>query len=109
LAAGRGARVWVTSDAGGSTILPSGRTDANGQVTFYLDAGTIYVWRQKAGWNLVNPDEELVATWEGTQQETRFYTQNWVSEPPTKGDRHHDASHLSPSIVLRLPSAPIDH
>jgi len=29
-------------------------------VTFYLDAGQIYVWRTKSGWNFTNPDVEIV-------------------------------------------------
>lgn len=56
-----GADVWVTSDKAGTTVLASGTTDGSGQVVFYLDAGTVYVWRQKPGWNLSNPDTETVA------------------------------------------------
>jgi hypothetical protein len=55
------ASVWVTSDEAGTSVLASGTTDSNGQVTFYLDAGTVYVWRQKAGFNFSNPDTETVA------------------------------------------------
>lgn len=56
------AEVWVTSDATGLTLLASGRTDASGQVTFWLDAAAaVYVWRQCAGWNFTNPDTETVA------------------------------------------------
>jgi hypothetical protein len=55
------ADVWVTSDQAGNTVVASGRTNTSGQVTFYLDAGTYYVWRQKAGWNFTNPDTETVA------------------------------------------------
>lgn len=55
------ANVWVTSDVGGNTVLASGTTDQNGVVTFFLDAGTVYVFRQKTGWNFVNPDTEVVA------------------------------------------------
>ncbi len=55
------ADIWVTSDSDGLFVLASGTTDANGQITFYLDAGTVYVWRQKSGWNFVNPDTEVVA------------------------------------------------
>ena len=55
------ADVWVTSDAGGNTVLASGETDSNGQVVFYLDAGTVYVWRQKAGWDFCTPDTETVS------------------------------------------------
>jgi hypothetical protein len=52
--------VWITSDSNGANVLASGRTDAYGVVTFYLDAGTIYVWSQKSGWNFTNPDTETV-------------------------------------------------
>lgn len=55
------ADVWVTSDSGGTNILASGRTNASGMVTFYLDAGTVYIWRQKSGWNFTNPDTESVS------------------------------------------------
>jgi len=55
------ADVWVTSDAAGNNVVASGETDNNGEVTFYLDAGTVYVWRQKSGWNFTNPDTETVS------------------------------------------------
>lgn len=54
------ADIWVTTDAGGANVAASGRTDQNGQVTFYLDTGIVYVWRQKTGWNFTNPDVESV-------------------------------------------------
>lgn len=53
--------VWVTSDEAGTQLLASGITDANGVVTFYLDAGTIYLWSQKSGWDFSNPDTETVS------------------------------------------------
>jgi len=55
------ADVWATSDVAGNTILASGRTDSDGKVTFYLDAGTVYIFRQKSGWNFSNPDTETVS------------------------------------------------
>lgn len=55
------ADIWITSDAAGTNVLASGQTNQLGQVTFYLDAGTVYVWRQKSGWNFANPDTEVVA------------------------------------------------
>lgn len=55
------ATIWVTSDVLGQTLLASGQTDASGQVTFFLDAGTVYVWRQKSGWSFANPDTEVVS------------------------------------------------
>ncbi len=54
------ADVWVSSDAAGVVVLASGRTDQNGQVTFYLDAGTVYVFRQKTGVNFNNPQTQVV-------------------------------------------------
>ncbi len=55
------ARVWVTSDEAGTTVLASGYTDASGEIIFYLDTGTVYVWRQKGGYNFTNPDTETVS------------------------------------------------
>ena len=54
------ADVWVTTDSAGANVIASGKTDQNGQVTFYLDAGTVYIWRQKSGYNFTNPDTEVV-------------------------------------------------
>lgn len=54
------AAVWVTSDEAGTNVIASGRTNASGQITFMLDAGDIYVWRAKSGWNFTNPDQETV-------------------------------------------------
>jgi hypothetical protein len=53
--------VWVTSDSAGTNTIASGRTDASGEVVFMLDAATVYIWRQKQGWNFTNPDEEEVS------------------------------------------------
>jgi hypothetical protein len=53
--------VWVTSDEAGTTVVAGTlQTDVNGQVTFYLDAGTYYVWQQKTGYNFTCPDELTV-------------------------------------------------
>lgn len=55
------ALVWVTSDAVGENVIGSGRTDQNGLVTFHLDAGTVYVWHKKSGWDFPDdPDVEEV-------------------------------------------------
>jgi len=51
-----GADVWITSDVGGATVVAGTlSTDAFGNATFMLDAGTYYVWVQKAGYNFTNP------------------------------------------------------
>jgi len=55
-----GADVWITTDALGSNIIASGLTNDWGVATFFLNAGAVYVWRQKVGWNFVNPDLESV-------------------------------------------------
>jgi len=49
------ADVWVTSDQAGTNVLASGETDSSGQVTFYLDTGTVYMWVQKPGYDFTNP------------------------------------------------------
>jgi hypothetical protein len=57
-----GAEVWVSSDSAGNNIIASGTTDTSGEVTFYLDAGTVYVWAKKSGYNIDDqPDMEVVA------------------------------------------------
>jgi hypothetical protein len=55
------AEVWVTTDLAGVNVIASGRTDQNGVLTFRLDAGPVYVWRKKTGFNFVNPDLEVVS------------------------------------------------
>ena len=55
------ADVWATTDSAGSNVVASGRTDQNGEITFYLDSGTVYIWRQKSGYNFTNPDTEVIA------------------------------------------------
>jgi hypothetical protein len=55
------ALIWVTSDIAGLNVLASGRTDAFGNVTFYLDAGVVYVWGRKSGFDFINPDTEVVS------------------------------------------------
>lgn len=54
------AQVWLTTDAGGTNIVASGRTDAAGQVTFKVDSGTYYLWASKSGWNFTNPSTVTV-------------------------------------------------
>jgi len=54
-------KVWVTTDAAGLSIIASGYTNSLGKVTFYLDAGTYYMFRKKSGYNFINPDTEVVS------------------------------------------------
>lgn len=51
-----GVNVWVTTDSNGSNIVASGMTDAFGQVTFLLDPGDYYAWKQLSGYNFTNPE-----------------------------------------------------
>lgn len=54
--------VWVSTDLAGSNVIASGRTNQAGTITFNLDAGTVYMWRQKSGYNFSpNPDTEVVS------------------------------------------------
>ena len=55
------ANVWITTDEGGSNIIASAVTNDFGVATFWLDAGTVYVWRSKTGWVFDNPDTEVVS------------------------------------------------
>jgi len=55
-----GVRVDVTTDEAGETKIASGVTDSAGEVTFYLPAGTVYMWRYKRGYTFDNPDTEVV-------------------------------------------------
>jgi len=56
-----GANIWATTDLAGANIAASGVTDDLGVVTFYLDAGTWYIWRSRSGYNFSNPDIEVVS------------------------------------------------
>jgi hypothetical protein len=55
------ADVWACTDSAGSNVVASGRTNNSGVVTFLLDPGTYYLFAQKAGWNFVLGDPEVVA------------------------------------------------
>jgi hypothetical protein len=57
-----GVEVWVSTDSSGSTVVAGPvQTDIYGRVTFYLNAGTYYVWRQLGGFDYVNPQTMVVA------------------------------------------------
>ncbi len=58
----QGVEVWITTDsAGTNTIAGTAITDNFGNVTFYLDAGTYYVWKQKPLYSFVNPTSIVVS------------------------------------------------
>ncbi len=50
-----GVEVWVTTDALGTAVVASGTTDALGVVTFMLDSGSYFVFKQCSGVNFTNP------------------------------------------------------
>ena len=56
-----GVSVWVSTDLAGDNVVASGTSNVSGEVVFYLDAGTYYIWSQKAGYDFTNPDTEVVA------------------------------------------------
>lgn len=56
----QGVVVQVSTDLAGTNVIASGTTDAFGQITFYLDSGTYYMWSFKSGYNFTNPDTEVV-------------------------------------------------
>ena len=53
---------WVTTGATAGTGVVAGPsyTNTDGEVTFMLDAGTRYVWKQHSGYNFTNPEEITV-------------------------------------------------
>jgi hypothetical protein len=68
-----GADVWISTDSAGSTVVAGTLVSAtDGLTTFYLDAGTYYVWRQRSGYNFTNP-QTMVVTVTGT------FTYNYVT------------------------------
>jgi len=54
--------VNTNSSDSNDSVVASGRTNINGKVTFYLDDGTYYVWRQKTGKIYTNPKTLTVAS-----------------------------------------------
>lgn len=56
-----GVAVYVTTDAAGTSITAGTLyTNAFGHVTFQLDPGTYYVWKQCSGYNFTNPETTTV-------------------------------------------------
>jgi len=55
-----GADVWVTTDIAGLNVIARLTTDTLGHVTFYLDPGTYYFWKQLSGYNFTNPEAKTV-------------------------------------------------
>lgn len=54
-------QVWLTSDIGGANVVAGVLlTNEEGEVTFLLDAGTYYVWREKVNYTFTNPQTWVV-------------------------------------------------
>jgi len=52
---------WISTDAdGGDIVAGTLYTDASGQVVFYLDAGTYYLWQQRSGFTFTNPTQFIL-------------------------------------------------
>ena len=56
--------VWVnvTTDMAGTNIIAQAVTNALGQVVFYSNPGTYYMWSYRSGYMFANPDTEIVPT-----------------------------------------------
>lgn len=51
-----GASVWISTDQAGTNVVAGASpTDANGLVTFQLDAGSYFLWVQDPGFGGTNP------------------------------------------------------
>ena len=57
-----GVDVWVTTDEAGSNVIASGETNDNGLVTFMLDVGDYFAWKQSAGFAFTNPESFTVVS-----------------------------------------------
>lgn len=57
-----GVKVWVTTDTAGSNVVASGYTGVLGTVTFMLEAGTYYLWKQLAGYNAATNPETITVS-----------------------------------------------
>lgn len=55
-------QVWITTDEAGANVVAGTKlTNTSGEVTFMLDAGTYYVWRERGGYNFTNPQTWVVS------------------------------------------------
>jgi hypothetical protein len=54
--------VWISQDPQGQNVVAGTlRTDAAGQVRFWLDPGTCYVWKHLTGVSFTNPETITVS------------------------------------------------
>lgn len=58
----QGVEVWITTDALGLNVVAgTAVTNTFGIVTFYLDAGTYYIWKLKPEYSFTNPATIVVS------------------------------------------------
>ena len=58
----QGVEVWVSTDSAGTNVIAGTSITNNfGIVTFFLDPGTYYIWRQKPLFSFINPETITVA------------------------------------------------
>ena len=55
-----GVDVWVSTDSLSANVIARGVTNGSGVVTFMLDAGTYYCWKQLNGYTFTNPESMTV-------------------------------------------------
>jgi len=55
-----GVEVTVTTDIAGTIPIAFATTDIAGEIDFWLDPGTYYMWSFKPGYTFTNPDTEVV-------------------------------------------------
>lgn len=55
-----GAKVWATTDVEGTNVVVLGFTNAFGNITFLLDPGTYYIWKELSGYTFPNPSTKVV-------------------------------------------------
>ena len=56
----QGVVVTVTTDIAGTNAIATGTTDVSGEIDFWLDPATYYMWSFKSGYTFTNPDTEVV-------------------------------------------------
>jgi hypothetical protein len=58
-----GVDVWITTSVNPDVGIVAGtvQTGSDGTATFHLDAGTYYLWEQRAGFNFDNPTQITVS------------------------------------------------
>jgi hypothetical protein len=53
--------VEVSTDTAKSNVIASGYTASSGTVTFNIDAGTYYFWKELSGYNFENPETVVIS------------------------------------------------